>query len=366
MSIQSLTVNQFRNLDYANINFAPSLNLIVGDNGSGKSSLLESVFFLGHGKSFRTNKIENLIQSEKDHFVVSAKDDQNHQLGVQRGKQGEIQIRINGDSKFRLSDLAKHVAVQVITPETFRLFFGGPKERRKFVDLGLFHVEHSFVGVWREFKKVLLQRNACLRQRIVGQQLDYYNQLFCQQSEIIAKVRSDYIERLANELNKWLAIIMPDLADNIALQYQRGWSKSRQLHELLAEHNEREIKYGYSLFGAHKFDVQFSFNRQPVEQVLSRGQQKLFLMALTIAQANLIFESQQIAPIILIDDIGAELDQHSRAVLAKAIGKLTCQLFITAIEKNALEAMLPEQQNYKMFHVKHGVVTEITQGEKHE
>ncbi|MDN3653061.1 DNA replication/repair protein RecF [Thalassotalea ponticola] len=364
MSIQSLTLNQFRNLANSNLNFSPSLNVIIGDNGSGKSSLLESIFFLGHGKSFRTAKIEQLIQTEQANFVVSAKDDLNHQLGVKRGRQGDIQIRINGDSKYRLSDLAKHVAVQVITPETFRLFFGGPKERRKFVDLGLFHVEHSYVNLWREFKKILVQRNACLKQRIGGQQLSYYNQLFCQQSETIAKARQHYVEQLAEELNKWLEIIMPVLADNISLHYQRGWSSSRSLSDLLNDNYERELKYGYSLFGAHKFDLQFSYNKQPVEQILSRGQQKLFLMALTIAQANLIYQSQKIAPIILIDDIGAELDKHSRTVLAEAIAQLHCQLFITAIEQDALDAMLPQQHNYKMFHVKHGVVTEITQGEK--
>ncbi|WP_371187428.1 DNA replication/repair protein RecF [Thalassotalea maritima] len=366
MSIQTLIVNQFRNLSSNHIEFSDKLNLIVGDNGSGKSSLLESIFFLGHGKSFRTTKIENLIEQQQDQFVVSARDDQNHRLGVQRTRQGDFLIKINGDSKFRLSDLAKHVAVQVITPETFRLFFGGPKERRKFIDLGLFHVEQSFVTVWRDFKKILLQRNACLKQRISGQQLAYYNQVFCQHSELIARVREQYIAKLSDELNRWLATIMPQLADNISLQYQRGWPAKRDLAEVLAENELRELKYGYSLFGAHKFDVQFSYKKMAIEQVLSRGQQKLFLMALTIAQANLIYNSQHIAPIILIDDIGAELDSQSRAVLAKAISELTCQLFITAIDKNALEAMLPEQENYKMFHVKHGVIKEITQGEEHE
>lgn len=362
MSISSLITSTFRNLDFANVKFDNKLNLIIGDNGSGKSSLLESIFFLGHGKSFRTTKIENLIKSGSDHFVVSVKNDDNLQLGVRRDNTGQFDIKINGDSKFRLSDLAKHIAVQVITPETFRLFFGGPKERRKFVDLGLFHVEHQYADLWREFRKVLMQRNACLKNRITGQQFDYWNQLFCQHSENIAAIRVRYIEQLGTELTTWLKILLPQLSEKIQLQYSQGWNSKRQLADVLVEYSEREIKYGHSLFGAHKFDVKFIYQKTNIEQVLSRGQQKLFLMALTIAQANLIFNSQQIAPIILIDDIGAELDSTSRKALARAIDDLTCQLFITAIDTNALEPIIPEEQSYKMFHVEHGVISEITQG----
>ncbi len=358
MSIQSLTTSNFRNFNYANIKCHPQLNFIVGDNGSGKSSLLESIFFLGHGKSFRTAKIENLINSSNDHFVVSVKDDQNFQLGVKRDNKSNFEIKINGDSKYRLSDLAKHLAVQVITPETFRLFFGGPKERRRFVDLGLFHVEHNFVDLWRDFRKVLLQRNACLKNKILGQQLDYWNTSFCQLSEQIAEVRAKYITELGTELKQWLSILLPDIANKIELHYSQGWNNNKQLATVLKDNAERERIYGHSMFGAHKFDVKFIHQKLNIEQILSRGQQKLFLMALTIAQANLIFRSQQIAPIILIDDIGAELDTNSRTVITSAIAKLNCQLFITAIDETALEPIIPKQKNYSMFHVKHGVITE--------
>ena len=239
MSISSLTTSTFRNLSYSSVKFHPELNLITGDNGSGKSSLLESLFFLGHGKSFRTTKIENLINSDSDHFVVSVKDDNNHQFGVRRDNSGQFQIKINGDSKFRLSDLAKNLAVQVITPETFRLFFGGPRARRKFVDLGLFHVEHQYADLWRDFRKVLLQRNACLKKRISGEQFNYWNDLFCQYSQTIADVRVGYVEQLSTELNKWLLILLPTLSENIVLHYSQGWSSKRKLIDVLTENSER-------------------------------------------------------------------------------------------------------------------------------
>ncbi|WP_371375498.1 DNA replication/repair protein RecF [Thalassotalea aquiviva] len=356
MSIQSLTTNYFRNLAYANIKFDRQLNFIIGNNGSGKSSLLESIFFLGHGKSFRTSKTDNLIANGQDNFVVSVKDDRGFQLGVKRSKGQQLEIKINGDSKFRLSDLAKNIAVQVITPETFRLFFGGPKERRRFIDLGMFHVEHSFSEMWRHFRKVLLHRNACLKNRISGQQFDYWNQQFCLYSEQIAQARSKYVGELAAEVQQWLTILLPSLNDEIQLQYHQGWNSKRNLAELLHDNADKERAYGHSLFGAHKFDVRFNYQKMNIEQTLSRGQQKLFLMALTIAQANLIFKQQQVSPIILIDDIGAELDIHSRQALANAIAQLDCQLFITAIDQSALDPLMTEHKNYQMFHVEHGVV----------
>ncbi|QDO99873.1 DNA replication/repair protein RecF [Thalassotalea sp. PS06] len=359
MSIKKLYVENFRNLSIQNSEFEPALNFVLGDNGSGKSSLLESIFFLGHGKSFRTTKLENLVNSDADNFTVSIKDDRDSQLGVSRYRDGKCTIKVNGAPEHRLSELAKHIAVQIITPETFKLFFGGPKERRRFVDLGMFHVEHMFVELWREFRRVLLQRNACLKNGVRGQQYDYWTQLFVEQSETLAQMRQSYIEQLNNELQIWLKILLPELSEGIALHYSKGWSDKYQLADLLVDAEDKERQYGYSSYGAQKFDVKFHYQRMSIEQVLSRGQQKMFLMALTVAQATLIFNQQQVRPIILIDDIGAELDIGSRQRLAAAIEELQCQVFITAIEKSALEPIFPKHNKYKMFHVKHGIISEV-------
>ncbi|WP_394173060.1 DNA replication/repair protein RecF [Thalassotalea litorea] len=359
MSIQKLYVENFRNINIHNTEFEPALNFILGDNGSGKSSLLESIFFLGHGKSFRTTKLENLINRDTEKFTVSIKDDRDSQLGVSRYRDGKCTIKVNGAPEHRLSELAKHVAVQIITPETFKLFFGGPKERRRFIDLGMFHVEHQFADLWREFRRVLLQRNACLRTGVRGQQYDYWTELFVQQSEALATLRHDYVLQLNEELQRWLAILLPELSERIGLYYSRGWSEKYQLADLLIDVEDKERQYGYSTYGAQKFDVKFHYQKMSIEQVLSRGQQKMFLMALTVAQATLIFNQQQVRPIILIDDIGAELDTGSRQRLAEAIEELQCQVFITAIEKSALEPIIPAHNKYKMFHVKHGIINEV-------
>ena len=197
MTVASLFTKDFRNLKEKSINFSENINLVVGDNGSGKSSLLEAIFFLGHGKSFRSTKSEALINFDNANFVLSAKDVNNNQLGVSKSKlDSGFLIKVNGEKKQRVSELAKALAVQIITPESFKLFFGGAKERRKFLDLGLFHVEHSFQRQWKVFSRILKQRNACLKNRIVGEELDYWTEQFYVESQKLSSLRSEYVALL--------------------------------------------------------------------------------------------------------------------------------------------------------------------------
>ncbi len=374
MSVVKLVTQNFRNLKPEIITFHPELNFFVGDNGSGKSSLLEAIFFLGHGKSFRTSKVEHLACYDKNEFVVSIKNDNDLQLGLSKNiASGITNIKVNGQRHVRLSVLAQNIAVQIVTPESFKLFFGGPKERRRFIDLGMFHVKHDFSKQWREFSRVLKQRNACIRNAVDKVTLNYWTDLFCQQSEAVALVRQEYVDSLVNELVGWLTMLLPDIADKVSVQYLQGWPIKRTLADCLAANQEREQKFGFSLYGAHKFDVKFMLGKQVLESQLSRGQQKLFLLALTFAQAKLIARVKRVKPILLIDDIGAELDNNSRQALSKAIDKLNCQVVITAIEKSVLnpficdEVILDKSTNlventtdkYSMFHVKHGNIIPV-------
>ena len=365
MSVLKLLTQNFRNLQGDQITFHCDNNFVIGENGSGKSSLLEAIFFLGHGKSYRTSKINTIVNHQQTKFVVSIKDLEQRQLGISRDiVSGQTDIKVDSERQSRLSDLAKNIAVQIVTPESFKLFFGGPKERRRFVDLGLFHVKHDFSNQWRDFSRVIKQRNACLRSVASRSMLDYWTDIFCQHSEQVAANRSDYVSELTVELNKWTQLLLPNTSDQITVQYLQGWNQKKTLKSVLVENREREIQHGFSLYGAQKFDVRFLINRTPIDMLLSRGQQKLFLLALTFAQAKLIERVNRVKPILLIDDIGAELDLNSRTLLSKAIDELNCQVIITAIDRFALEPLVSSNKNYKMFHVKHGEVLEISDVDK--
>jgi DNA replication and repair protein RecF len=370
MSVARLTTYNFRNLSSVGIDLHPNLNFFVGDNGSGKSSLLEAIFFLGHGKSFRTSKVEHLACYDTDNFVVSIKDVNDLQLGLSKNLgTGNTLIKINGERHARLSELAKNIAVQIVTPESFKLFFGGPKERRRFVELGMFHVKHDSTKQLREFNRVLKQRNACIRRNLDKATFEYWTGLFCQLSEEVAKLRSLYVSNLIAELPFWLELLLPNIANKVTVQYLQGWPQKKKLSDALNDNYEREQAFGYSIYGAHKFDVKFLIAKQPLESQLSRGQQKLFLLALTFAQAKLIARVNRVKPILLIDDIGAELDSNSRESLSNALSILDCQVVITAIEEGVLQPFIDDfsvvneersnKAKYHMFHVKHGGILPV-------
>ena len=367
MSVAKLITQNFRNLDGEVINFHPKLNFFVGDNGSGKSSLLEALFFLGHGKSFRTSKLDSLACHETKCFVVSVRDSNDTQLGLSRDiSSGLTNIKIDGQRYSRLSVLAKNIAIQIVTPESFKLFFGGPKERRRFIDLGMFHVKHDFSNQWKNFNRVLKQRNACIRlgdksKSVTNDSmLSYWTEQFCQLSIEVSMLRSAYVSEIISELNSWLAILLPSINNRVTVQYLQGWPQKNTLIDVLNNNQEKETSFGYSLYGAHKFDVKFLLDKKAIETQLSRGQQKLFLLALTFAQASFIARVKLVKPILLIDDIGAELDTNSRTALSTAIDKLDCQVIITAIEPNVLHPFIGgcDDRKYSMFHVKHGKVSE--------
>ena len=361
MSVVKLTTQHFRNLTPATTEFHADLNFIIGDNGSGKSSILESIFYLGHGKSFRNAKLDNLVTFEQTQFVVSVEDNQQQRFGIKRDIQsGVSEIKINGERANKMSDLAINIAVQVITPESFKLFFGGPKERRKFFDLGMFHVKHSFGKVWRDFSKLLKHRNALLKNFKSKADFDYWDGQLIQLSETIAELRREYFEQLSEELGAWLNVLLPELVDDIKVQYYQGWPNKKSLSDVFEANFERDCQMGFSQYGAQKFDVRFLIGGKAIDLKLSRGQQKLFLLALTFAQTKLIEKVERLKPILLIDDFGAELDVNSRTALMNALNKIDCQSIITAIDEFSLQPMLQQEQQFKMFHVKHGEILEIS------
>ena len=363
MSIDSVYVKNFRNLAEQRITFNRQLNFILGDNGSGKSSLLEAVFFVGHGKSFRTTKSETVCHFDEQEFFINVKDEEQISFGLSKHcQQPNFLIKKQGTKINKLSELADHFAVQIVTPESFKIFFGGAKERRKFLDLGLFHVEHMFSSSWKVFAKILKQRNACIKARLDNQHFDYWTNELVNSSIALAKLRANYCEKLAEELTVWLEILLPDVASNISLNYFRGWSNTKELADVLAAQKDKEFKQGFTAAGAHKFDIKFLVDGKPIELKLSRGQQKLFLVALTFAQMKLIERVKQVKAILLIDDLGAELDVDSRGRFYQALKLLNCQVAISAIDKEAINPLLVklnEREKYTMFHVEHGKISEI-------
>lgn len=167
MSLTRLLIRDFRNIETADLALSPGFNFLVGANGSGKTSVLEAIYTLGHGRAFRSLQIGRVIRHEQEAFVLHGRlqgEERETAIGLTKDKQGDSKVRIDGTDGHKVAELAHLMPMQLITPEGFTLLNGGPKYRRAFLDWGCFHNEPGFFTAWSNLKRLLKQRNAALRQ----------------------------------------------------------------------------------------------------------------------------------------------------------------------------------------------------------
>lgn len=361
MTIRQLSATGVRNLAPVALTPSPRINLIHGRNGSGKTSFLEAIHFLALARSFRSTRIQPMIRQDQEQALVFARvtsrNGEELAIGVSRNRQAEIQIRINGENIRSMAELARHLPLQLINPESFRLLEGAPKIRRQFLDWGVFHVEHLFMHGWQRLQHSLKQRNSLLRHAIIDDQsLQAWNLEFCSASEQIDLLRQDYIRRLKPAFTHTLAELVE--IPGLSLSYYRGWDKDKPLQQVLAGSIQRDRQLGYTQAGPQRADLRLRIGQHNALDLLSRGQQKLVVCALKIAQGHLLAESMGQQCIYLVDDLGAELDPQHRKALCHLLDQLDCQVFITGTDPDSLNHDWRKETPVSMFHVEHGHIKE--------
>ena len=356
MSLISLKINHVRNL--VDIELTPSLefNLIYGANGSGKSSILESIYFLSLGRSFRSHLVSRIInyqQPSLNIFGLVKKDELNIPIGIEKYRQGKIRVKVNNEIASSAAELVKILPLQLINPDSYYLLSAGPRERRQFLDWGVFHVEPQFFSVWQRIQRLIKQRNAALQQKLSISQIRVWDSEFITLSKEITKFRQAYIA----QLKPIIFSLLQDLIkiDNLSIDYYQGWSEDRDLEHVLTNSVMRDMALGYTQYGPHRADLLFKINLIPVEDVLSRGEQKLLICALQLAQGILLKQITGKNCVYLLDDIAAELDDYRRQCIVNVLAKLQAQVFVTAVEKESL-GDLTKQVCVKSFHVKQGKI----------
>lgn len=362
MTLQRLFIQHLRNLNAVDIKPSDRVNLIYGLNGSGKTSLLEAINVLALGRSFRSHKHKPLINNQKQDFTVFGKvvSDEGTEIpiGIQRNLAGEVQLKANGNPVNSIADLAIYLPVQVINSDTFLLLEGSPKIRRQFMDWLVFHVEHQFYPCWKNLQRCLKHRNSLLRRdRIDPFELSTWDQELVQLTEKIHVFRQSCVEQFTpvfqQLLNEFIAI------DNIAISYQRGWDKHKDYAQVLVESFERDKRFGLTHAGSHRAELKITVAGQAAAEILSRGQQKLLVCALKIAQGLVFSRITGRKCIYLVDDLPAELDEQHRSLLTHWLHKMDTQVFITGVEQETLRSSWLDKPeiSLKMFHVKHGEVS---------
>ncbi|MCX4192416.1 DNA replication/repair protein RecF [Methylophaga sp. OBS1] len=356
--LAQIQIHHFRNIVTAELFPSHGINFILGENGSGKTSLLEAIFVLAMGRSFRSRFLKNLVNHQHSRLTLFARSIDKTPIGLQYDLQSGLQIRLNNASLKRLSDLAFHLPVQLIPANCHQFFEQGPKYRRRMVDWGVFHVEHHFNYHWQSYKKVLQQRNAAIKSHKPISEIKLWDKALTEHGLVITEMRERYLKQLIVRFRPFFSKLCPELAEyKFSLRYLRGWNKEFSLADYLEQNIERDQALGYTRSGPHAADWSFKVNDSDPYEMLSRGQQKLFFLSLSMAQIMILADTtQRENTLLLIDDLSSELDWHHQQTVVKTLRELPVQSFISSTNRD-LETLISDE-NDKKFHVEHGMIYE--------
>jgi DNA replication and repair protein RecF len=358
MTLLRLDIYAVRNIIKESIIPSPAINFIYGENGSGKSAIIEAIFILGRAKSFRSNSIKSVINVSEKQLVVSAKTQQPNSITMHLGVQLDtknICCHINHQPTQKRSDLAYALPLQIIHPKSFELLDAGPQLRREYLDWGVFNDDEGFLLNWRNFKKALLQRNALLKSKSVAH-IDVWNKELVYYGTIVNNYRELYLQKLKPVFLDILAHFIT--IEGIELKLLSGWDISKDFEAVLIENLDNDLRYGFTQNGPHRGDFHLLVNNRLAKDFVSRGQLKLLVISLKLAQMQLLTDVHNIIGCFLIDDFAAELDSVNRTKLLDYLSKMECQVFITATEQSDF-GDLKQIINYKMFHVEHGNIKQV-------
>jgi len=362
VKLSELKISHVRNVQDAHLKDLADVNIIFGENGAGKTSILESVYILGLARSFRSPGLSPVIQRDSEACTVFGRIVRPEQvelpIGVHRPRGGGFKIRLGGEAVSSVVRLAEVLPLQLINAASYLLLDGGPKQRRQFLDWGVFHVEHSFYDQWRRAQKALKQRNSILRAQGTAQQLAPWDRELIDASAAIHTARSSYVTDFIPVFKEMLGELL-DL-DGIELAYRPGWDSTCSYADVLNRNLTRDKARGLTQSGPHRADLTVSIHGADAGQILSRGQQKLVVSALRVAQTRLLRQQTGRRCILLVDDLPAEMDVEHQRRLCALLGGLDMQLFLTCISPDELSRVdWSESKQKKMFHVKQGCVSEV-------
>lgn len=359
MKIIRLVADSFRRFEHADFQPHPQLTVLHGANASGKTSLLEAAYFGARATSFRARRLDEVVLENRRAASVSLWTANAAEIPALQWttaiQSGEVAIRrLTAASNRR--ELAQAIPVVLVDRQLHRVFEEGPVYRRRYLDWGLFYVEPSFFGLWRRHERALRQRNQALRLRAPKAEIEVWNAEFITTAEALNCLRQAHVKALEVSAKRWVAELLH--VEHFGFILSSGWNEQRGLSAVLAEGFEGDRKMGFTHAGPHRAELRVRFEEREARAFVSRGQQKLLAVAMALAQAQLVAEKTGNAPIILLDDLEAELATEWQKRLLSALLQYPGQSLVTSLEWR--DSLLPpgtNRNNYAVFHVEHGHVT---------
>ena len=350
MAISQLSLTDFRNLRSTTLDFNSRFNFISGDNGSGKTSLLEAIYVLCQAHSFRTHQLKQCINHDKSSFLLFGRFE-DHKAGLAKNDK-KLEIHVDGENIKRRSELVRKTPINIVNADSFVMLDGAPQKRRAFIDWCMFHVEPNYAEQWRLFQHALRQRNRLLKTRQDIKLLDYWDQHLIEPSLNLSTMRRDYCKKLQAIAEVELCEILSGIS--LELEYRQGWPDDLSLLDATRSNRERDIRSGFTNAGIHRDDLRIMSQGKNASEILSRGQSKRLCLALLLAALKVVSKSRQDRIILLIDDLNSELDSKSQNIVYQQLVDLDLQMFISNIDSPVPEAISGKE--IKLFHVEHGII----------
>lgn len=337
MILKTLRVQNFRTHSDFILEIGEKSTLISGANGSGKTSLLEAIYFALQGTSFRSSDKEILRNDGSSWFRIDLKDSRDSlrtiifNNAVQKSKK---QFLVDGNKKARLSANLR-IPVVLFEPDDLQLLSGSPTRRRNFLDYFLSQIFPSFQLALTRYNKALKQRNNLLkRDNVSKDELFPWNLMLAEYGAEIISKRQDFLELLNSKIEE-VYFEISGVKDEIEIDYLGEKVSKNEILAILSENIERDKILGYTNFGPHKHDIQFIFNKKPAQNVASRGENRSLVLALKFIETDILADLTSKRPIVLLDDVFSELDDDRQKLLTKHFSKY--QTIITSTNEIEVE-----------------------------
>jgi DNA replication and repair protein RecF len=363
MRLTRLDIGGLRRFDAVSLAPGPSLNLLTGVNGAGKTSVLEAMHLMAYGRSFRGRVRDGLIRQGAPAIEIFVEWEEasgrNRKAGLRHSGQAWLG-RLDGADVAHLGELCAALTVVTFEPGSHDLVTGGAENRRRLIDWGLFHVEQEFLAVWRRYARALKQRNALLKSGGRAEELDVWERELSESGEAITRSREAYLGQWMPRFAGEAADLAPSLGID-RLDLQPGWRRDElSLADALLLARPRDLATGFTSVGPHRADWRIGYAGIPGREALSRGQAKLTALSLLLSQARLHAELAGDWPVIALDDLASELDRDHQARVVDGLVATGAQVFVTGTD--APPALLAHAGRLVHVHVEEGRLRPEEQG----
>ena len=369
MRLNSLQLVNFRNYNNLYLEFNKKVNLLLGKNGQGKTNIVESIYMLSFGKSFRTSRDKEIIKFDTENLYVGGSFSKEHtdgliEIAIGKNKKG---IKVNKIHIQKIHELLGNLNVVIFSPEDLRLVKEGPKERRSFIDKEISQIMPKYYNYLTNYNKVLFQRNQLLKANNVDEALlDVYDESLARYGSYLYILRRDFIKKIAkisNEMHKKLTGNNEELLITYKNQINLSDEDTvidakNKLLKKLESNRQHDIETRMTKYGIHKDDLNIFINDLDVKLYGSQGQQRTASISLKLSEIELIRQEVNENPVLILDDVFSELDETRQKLLVKNLGEV--QMFITSAE--LANKRIFDESDTAIFYIDKGKVTNIEDG----